>query len=657
MWSTTTPSQEEAEQFIARPAIGAAPPQEPPSPVREFFGGAGTQAKEIGEGLLRTPETLTRLGQGTPGFLKGVVSAPRQTGRNMLEALSEMAKAQTIGTDPSESRARRAGRLTTNVAAIAGAPFISKGAHALTKATKKATIGTYPIGVETQFPKKVAAPRAAAPTAQAPKPASTAPGVPPPVETPRAGGRTSPLPTPARNILEDERGFAGRLPAQPSERRMNELVQKLGGQGQGEVTLPHIEQMPHAQGAEAVQGMRAMYGAEDAAARLDLPRQFQALGGGHPERGDISKWARQQGVNYMREAAPGPSRLPLRASNAMLDAEFKRKLADPKGAIRPRTLASLGGGSVGAIAAPSLLNADTPEEKWKAMVAGAFVGATLHQLFSKKTARGIQAIGVGEMLSGLALPRSAWGNIGTPFVAALEGKGLGPARELYGRPLKNLRVAKQEWARGANPAQVAGATGSVQDIPWWAQPFTLPGRAMGALDAATIDALKRGGLTPGQAGRYTLTESNPAAAAIGGNTVVGKFSIPFQRTPFNQARGLLENLSPTVGTPSIAQKMREQMIDVPLRRRQAISAGAAGAGAIGGELTDDPRWQGLPAAFLGPYGGQYLIGAALNNLGRPGRNPARLLSGLTPVPEFSLREIVMDPTRRFTDPAITRLFK
>ena len=210
---------------------------------------------------------------------------------------------------------------------------------------------------------------------------------------------------------------------------------------------------------------------------------------------------------------------------------------------------------------------------------------------------------VMSFLSGWALPKSVLGNVGSFGTAALEGHSMAPIREAFNVPA-NLAEFKNAWQASANPAGITGY-GNLNPI----------GRLMGSFDETTTKALQRSGLSLDDAQRLLLSRPNPLGDSNLGkmiNSPVGKTLWPFQRTPFNS---LIEGLS-------------SQNWSTPTRGTMTATAGAAG-GIAGGE-TDDPVKLALMAALMGPRGVPFLIGAGIGGAG------TRAVGGISPIPEWSI---------------------
>lgn len=212
-----------------------------------------------------------------------------------------------------------------------------------------------------------------------------------------------------------------------------------------------------------------------------------------------------------------------------------------------------------------------------------------------------------SMLSGLALPKSILGNASAIGTAAFEKGSLKPLAEAARVPT-NLAEMSHGWRTSANPSGISGM-GKIN----------LPGRIMGTLDHTTQRILERAGLSADQANRLLLTRPNPVKGNLGKmvKSPIGKVFWPWQRTPFNS---IIEGLS--------SENFKGGTTGETMRKT-ALTAGAAGGGALLGQITDDPKILGLAAALSGVRGVPMLFGAGFGGAGR------RAMSGVSPMPEWT----------------------
>jgi hypothetical protein len=303
---------------------------------------------------------------------------------------------------------------------------------------------------------------------------------------------------------------------------------------------------------------------------------------------------------------------------------YMRRIADERGGIDPKLAIKIGlpvgGAALGA--------ATGDENPLMGGIYGALAGlAAAHPI---KTARGVQSARMTGMLSGAALPKSIAGNAGSFVTAAAERGSMAPIKEAL-RLQTNMRAAVKGFQSGANPSHMSGMG-----------KFNIPGRVMGALDEASTQALQRAGLTLDEAQRLLLTRPNPLGHGRFAKQLegpIGKFFMPFQRTPFNFGIEGLESLDDLFRNPNAA----------PLRKR-ALTAGAIGAGAAAGTQTDNPLALAILAAFAGPRGLPLALGAGVT------AGPGALRRMGVGFPEGSWRD-VYDPLRPIDKPALMRLLE
>lgn len=229
------------------------------------------------------------------------------------------------------------------------------------------------------------------------------------------------------------------------------------------------------------------------------------------------------------------------------------------------------------------------------------------------------------MLSGMALPKSVLGNIGSGVESLVEGKGLNALREILSG--ETVRDAMHSFNTGRSA--VAPGTGHAVELP---KIMSLPGRLLGAFDDATQAALRRAGTTAEEAQAAVL--QRPLGGRLGKlEGPAAQYIHPFRRTPFNQ---WLEGLD---------------KFDKAAKGDRGAIRGLAGygtAGAIHGAATaDDNQPYSIPIAIAAsaryglPYGVAALAGRALAG----GRLPASGIAGaVLPVSEYGL-ETASDPRK------------
>lgn len=305
----------------------------------------------------------------------------------------------------------------------------------------------------------------------------------------------------------------------------------------------------------------------------------------------------------------------LHRETAEMDRGFKDRLADPKGAINPKLLKTLAGATAGTALT-------YPPDKEHPVAAG-LVGALLGAAAANPVAMGRlwRDARTTSLLSGLAPAKSALGNLGAIGNASLLSGSAKPILEALRLP-ENTKNFLQAWKSGANPS----------DVPSFKR-FNLPGRLMGAADQTTQQILERGGLSEAQGKNLLLTENNNAAAAMGLKNPVGEYIVPFQKTNFNQLKGI-ENIAG-------ANK------NFPRGKQMALAAGYGGAGYLAGKQTNNPVLIGLLSSLGGPFGAPFLLGAA-------GSAGPRIAESLSPISGWTLGRDLYDPFRWITNPGFSR---
>lgn len=213
-----------------------------------------------------------------------------------------------------------------------------------------------------------------------------------------------------------------------------------------------------------------------------------------------------------------------------------------------------------------------------------------------------------SMLSGLALPKSVAGNLGAHVAAALEDRSIEPLKVLLNYKQISKDVA-DGWKSLANPAAIQGLG-----------KLNLPGRAMGALDFASIKSLQRAGLSEKEAKELLLTGSNAFSAMKGMDSPLAKLFIPFRTTPVNQ----------------IMQGFTR------VHKHPEIWIGAMAAGAAVGSKVEDKEKLALISAFAGPYALPFLAGAAYAT------QDFETFGSISPVPEWGLSKTLANPFSAFT---------
>lgn len=233
------------------------------------------------------------------------------------------------------------------------------------------------------------------------------------------------------------------------------------------------------------------------------------------------------------------------------------------------------------------------------------------------------------MLSGYATPKSVLGNIGATAIESAERGTTAPLRQLFSR-----QTARDFVENYKNPVLEPGSTIIAGPTP---------GRVMGAMDTATRNALRRGGLSATEAERAVL--QSPLTGDLGEalDSPFMRHLIPFRRTPFNQ---FLEGGK----TYTRAFKGENQ---IPL----AISHIA---GAAHGAATADERYPaslGFGTAAAAKYGLPYAVGAVAGRYLGGGADAGGIATSALPVSEYGIESGITNPLGAFSRPAALRVLR
>lgn len=240
----------------------------------------------------------------------------------------------------------------------------------------------------------------------------------------------------------------------------------------------------------------------------------------------------------------------------------------------------------------------------------------------------------GSMLSGMAVPKSAMGNLGAAAITSAEQGTLRPLREFLSMDTARDWVANLR--QGNALGQAAGgntASGITHGSSW----LNLPGRIIGAGDAATKNALMRAGLSQQDAEIQLLQRQIEPSWKKSFDHPIAKWLFPFRTVPLNTFREGMERLN----------------VLTPANPHRAVSLGAMGAGAVTGALTDDPRTVGMTSPLAGTYAIPYMVGGMLGKYatGAGEVGPAKqVMAGVTPYSDYAFGGL-LDVLRPYTRPA------
>lgn len=330
-------------------------------------------------------------------------------------------------------------------------------------------------------------------------------------------------------------------------------------------------------------------------------------------------------------------------SGATAAGRDERGFADP---AMLSFLARTGGGAAFGGANPGALPWVDDDERVKGAAVGALLGGIAPDLgrsvgrIARSVPKGlpqlrnqvfdeVQGARYMGMLSGLAIPKSIAGNIAAPVWKGLESGNLGRQLGAFWNP-RTVRKYFQELRNPTIPA-----TMEQKAAP------SLIGRVLHAGDAATTDALTRGGATADEAAEHLLRTPTGKLGFTGPvgdflQSRPGKAVLPFQTTPLNQAVHGGRRLGGLEG-----------------RKKQAIAGLVSAAGFGHGSLeSSDPLEIGMTAPFAGVYSLPYLMGAGAGMVGRGALSAASAVGrGVNPAPELGMDVINLKKYfRPFTDP-------
>lgn len=314
----------------------------------------------------------------------------------------------------------------------------------------------------------------------------------------------------------------------------------------------------------------------------------------------------------MQAQAEGPALRDLPSRERRLasesDAAYQRRLADANGeagSASNELLARLGITAASA-AGGSLLDREHPG---RGALAGAAVGAGVPTLVRNPEL--LEKLRYFSMLSGPATQaKNVLGNVGAVSAHAAESA-------LEGNTGRAGRVLKELFSPATVDAARASFTSPAHELEagrWGSTtgPLGVPGRAMGAVDAGTKDALRRAGLSPEEAAVATFTAEprsefgQGVTSFHGRGGTFGRLALPFARTATNILERGVERL-PGVGALPDVRKMTGASVK-QAAIRQALGALA---GLVGYETgAEDPYL----AALAGPYALPYGVGAAVGKL-------------------------------------------
>ncbi len=247
------------------------------------------------------------------------------------------------------------------------------------------------------------------------------------------------------------------------------------------------------------------------------------------------------------------------------------------------------------------------------------------------------------MLTGWAIPKSILGGIGATAVESAERGSMDPLKALFSR--ETLQDVGKAWKQGSLEAQQAlpGLEGAGKAVhgPGSSSPWAVPGRVLNATDEAIQKAMQRGGVSAEEAATANMQAPLPKGLADALDSPVGRYLVPFRRTPFNQFIEGFKTFRPENFNP-------------------AVQATVGTLGGLHGAATADEKYPtsvGLGAAAAAKYGLTYAGGATLGRMLAGGKGNSSTMGSALPVSEYGVTSSIEAPLQPFKDPAALRALR
>ena len=247
--------------------------------------------------------------------------------------------------------------------------------------------------------------------------------------------------------------------------------------------------------------------------------------------------------------------------------------------------------------------------------------------------KALKALNVGRqqlMLSGYALPKSMVGGAGAAVERAVETKSLRPLKEFFSPQTARDAVTAFKTSTRIGPAGTPTSS-----------KYAIPGRAIGAFDTATHNALQRSGASADEATEALLQKPLGPGFAVLENPVA-QYAHPFRRTPFNQ------------WFEGYGKFQRAYEGDKTAQRGLALYGGA---GAAHGAATADERFPvSVPFGVAGAarYGVPYGLGALLGRSLAGSKTGGGIADQINPVGAYGVEQGFLDPLRPVEKPSFLR---
>jgi hypothetical protein len=333
--------------------------------------------------------------------------------------------------------------------------------------------------------------------------------------------------------------------------------------------------------------------AEDALYERMREKQGRGIPTGSKANRDLGKW-KSEVEAFREQAAKDRGEVPLpRTSGGLLANETGSVPAD----LNFNILSAFLGAGAGA--------ALDPEDRTRGGIAGGLLGAAAPHLVGNPT---LERARFAAMLSSpLTHLRNTVGVAGSTAIGGIEKAFEQGDPRVVARTLKELfspetiEAGKRAFSDPSTTSKVTGPGIATEG------PLSVPGRLLGAEDAAGRSALTRAGFSPEDAERRMFagdphSETGRALLQFQRTNPYTRFLLPFVRTQTNILEQGLERVDPrrllNAATPEARRLAAAQL---------GLSAAAAGGGYLAGEELGIPA--PMLAAAMGPYALPFVLGS------------------------------------------------
>jgi hypothetical protein len=377
---------------------------------------------------------------------------------------------------------------------------------------------------------------------------------------------------------------------------------------------------------QGIKELRDLEGSEKAGARIF----------GTSKTGGILDPAQRKAV--IKQIAPGPSKTPKVAEEAMNKAALKQAFDNEKGGVNPKLLGSIAGGIAGG--ATGATQGDTTEERVQNAFLGGAAGALAVPMIAHAYAVGapkaIQNILYTSVLSSpQSVIRAYSGAAGGTIGKAAEMIAVGQVKQ--GTAILQALFSKESFrtfTRAMWDPKSATLSGMAGEAP------TFIGRIFGAGDAVARRAMAAGGVSADEAARYTLSGT---PTTVAGQRILQLWSDFF---PLR----LATTLFPRVGIQALERAAERSPLGL-VKGFKGLNVGASqgtrvaraamgtGVGLAGATLNDTVPDYAKPyvVAAMGVYGLPMSVGMAIMEgakKGDPVTAPLEAFSRNLPFPQY-----------------------